>query len=577
MTIHSLKVQLIWLLLLIIVGQFNVFAGPNDTDDFYLCAHKVEGSWGQFGRIPKACDINPFGSPEFVIAKMLVSIFDDNVDRTAETSRYMDQMNAIIKASAEYYLTTRKPTVSAEEITAWKQAILSVATVESYWSHYRLASDSRLKMIRGDSGHGHGMMQIDDRWHFTAIEDGVGWQLFENMLYSFEIYFAAWQDAVGQSCLNDATNWRDRSRSAYSAYNGGPTKLCRWQDNPGEWVQDTNFANLYDDKPWIAKINNPELNSALDVICFLEGEVDCLPMENNSVEASWDYQLLSLVPSATGDARECLFYGGSFHCVDQAQDIICVSVLLDYVARETSLTVLQSDSEFYSVTDYERHACLANTESSFKVTDTLRSIQSITIRTTPGGATTGKATQLNRYYQILDIVVSGQQDSQYRYYKINADGTEGYIYAGDKDNYFEWATLAEHADLIDVIIPIESDKIKIIAANGLLLRQSIESDSEILKTIPKDTEVIIEETVVVNSDNAIYYKINYETVEGWSYGGHLIPESTLEDWATIVKSSPPIPPVTPPPTSNSKGGGGSTELLSILLLSLLLTRYKSHI
>jgi len=555
-------------LVVLLVGLFQLLplsAAVVDTEDYYLCAHQVDGSWGQFGRIPKACDIDPFGSADFVVDKLSVSIFDDNQVRSAETLRYMNNMNAIIVESATYYFNARKPNASVDEVTAWQHAIATVATVETFWSHYRLAHDTRLKMVRGDSGHGHGMMQIDDRWHFTEIENGVGWQLFENMLYSFEIYYAAWQDAVEQSCLTSSTDWKNRSRSAYSAYNGGPTRICRWSDQPGEWVQDTNYENYYDSKPWQDEIDTPDLVSPLNIPCFLEGAVDCVPVENNSVDAGWQYQLLELA-----DGKQCLLFEGMFHCVEQTQDVICLNVMLDHVSRNTSLVLDQIDSERYSSLGYERHQCLENIESSFKVADTIQSVQAITLRTTPGGATTGNNTLAGNYYQILDLIASGQ-NNQHRYYRVLVDDTYGYIYAGDKDDHMDWVTLADQSNLLQLIIAQAGVDVKIVATDGLVLRESTDSDSAQLKVIPKDTQIAVDSTQVINGDNSVYYQMTFEGVQGWSYAGHLLPTSTLDDWTTLITGIVPLPPA---PTPEPNSGGGVIHLLSLLLLFIYRKRAK---
>jgi len=545
-------------LLIVSLVHFSLLiAAAADTEDYYLCAHLDEGNWGEFGRIPRACDIDPFGSPDFVANKLAPSIFDDNLDRTSETSRYMNNMNAIIQQAAEYYFSARKPTASVDEIAAWQQAIATVANVETYWSHYRHATDDRLKMVRGDSGHGHGMMQIDDRWHFTAIEDGVGWQLFENILYSFEIFYAAWQDAVNQTCLDSETNWIDRSRSAYSAYNGGATRICRWSNEPGQWVQDSNFLSLYNEKPWADEISEPDLTSPLDVACFLEGEDDCIPLVDNSPQADWHYQLLTL-----SDGKNCLFYGANFHCIEQAQDVVCLNVLLDYVSRDSTLALNEDDSNLFETLFYERHQCLTHIENSYKVAETIRSVQNITLRTTPGGASTGSSTLAGSYYQILDMMVSGQYN-QHRYYKIKVGSRYGYIYAGDKTDYMDWVTVSDHSNLTEILIPFTGDTIKVTIANGLVLRETTDPDSTALTTIPLNTEISIDSMDVRHTDNSIYYQLTYENIQGWAYGGHLLPASTLTDWATLVAMTQPPQPPTPKPSS---GGGGSMPFIMIVML-----------
>ncbi len=531
-------------------------SAPNDTEDYYLCAHKVDGQWGAFGKIPKACDIDPFAAPNFVFDQLAVAIFDDNQLQSDETLRYMDNLNASLKAAASYYYSTRNPTASTQEINQWLQAIKSLATVESYWSHYRLATDQRLKMIRGDLGHGHGMMQIDDRWHFVAIESGVGWHLFENWLYAFEIFYAEWQRAPSQSCVSSATSWVERSRSAYSAYNGGPSKICRWQTNP--ITQDNNFIELYTGQPWQAVINQTDLASPLDVVCFLEAEPACLPPVDNSPQADWQYQLLQLT-----NGHYCLFYGSEFHCIEDSQDVVCLNKVLDYVSRNSLLSLDAAQSSAFAEVFYETHQCLSHVSNSFKVSQAIRTIQSINIRQTPGGALTGSATRAGGYYQILDLVVTNQ-DQQYRYYRIEEGNVSGYIYAGSADTYQDWAVLADTSQLSVKSIATADDKILVTATNGLNLRETTDMNSNLLVNIPKESQLRVLDTQIIGMDNNVYYQISYDNQLGWVYAGHILPTSSLADWVSIQQPTAP-----PPPAPQSSGGGGSSELFFLVFIGFL--------
>src|SRR6185503_16455432 len=103
--------------------------------------------------------------------------------------------------AAIYYIKKRRPTVSTTESNWWVTAVLATASHESYWSHYRKASDAKIKLMRGDVGHGHGMMQIDDRTHFPAVENGTAWNLIGNLIYAMDILYPSWVKAPSQSCV----------------------------------------------------------------------------------------------------------------------------------------------------------------------------------------------------------------------------------------------------------------------------------------------------------------------------------------------------------------------------------------
>ena len=121
-------------------------------------------------------------------------------------------------------------------------------------------------------------MQIDDRWHFTAINNGKGWQLIDNLIYALEIYYSEWQRAAQAWCVSSADAWRARSRSAYSAYNGGPSQICRWADPDSMWVGfDRAFADKYDFQAWTSYVSDASAASPINVICLVEGNEVCPP------------------------------------------------------------------------------------------------------------------------------------------------------------------------------------------------------------------------------------------------------------------------------------------------------------
>jgi len=177
--------QRLFLVMLLAILTTPLYAGFNDTADYWLCKNRIGGDWG-YGRIPYACDVDSFGSPDFVRKNYERLLFDESVDRTTERARYMNDMNMAIGEIADYYLAKRKPDASAAEQQAWQRAVRAVANNESFWSQYRDHTDGKIKMVRGDSGHGHGMMQVDDRWHFDALNDGKGWHFVEHMFYALE-------------------------------------------------------------------------------------------------------------------------------------------------------------------------------------------------------------------------------------------------------------------------------------------------------------------------------------------------------------------------------------------------------
>lgn len=228
-----------------------------ETSDWWRCPERLEGEW-TFGRAPHGCDVEAFGSATVVRTDFRAYIFDDEQPRDEERVRYMGELYAFLTDEAAGYIRTRRPEVSAPEVAAWQHAIHATAHQEAFWTHYReaaVAGARWLTMIRGDLGHGHGLMQIDDRYHSGAIEGGIGWRLDENLIYGLDIYYAGWQQAPEQWCVASADDWTARARSAYSAYNGGPAQICRWTDPAHPWARnDVGFYEKYTRMEWLGYV-----------------------------------------------------------------------------------------------------------------------------------------------------------------------------------------------------------------------------------------------------------------------------------------------------------------------------------
>jgi len=229
------------------------FAQFVNTSNYWNCSNRTGGTW-TFGHAPSACSVNPFIGSDYVKSKFSPYIFDDSANRAGERERYMSEMHNLVIKASEYYIKRRKPSVSATEVKYFNEAILAITHQESFMTHYR--DGSILRMMRGDFGHGHGLMQIDDRWHFANVKDGNAAHLIKNLFYALDIYYEAWQLAPSKNCVPSSTAYYTRSRAAYSAYNGGLDDICRFR-NPGHSFarNDSNFKDKLDTKAWSRYIN----------------------------------------------------------------------------------------------------------------------------------------------------------------------------------------------------------------------------------------------------------------------------------------------------------------------------------
>lgn len=507
----------------------SAVAAPYSTPDYYLCNNRVGGEWN-FGRVPYACDVDPWGDPGYVTDSFSQIIFDDNLTRSIERQRYMLELHAMLRDSVEYYLLARKPSASANEIIAWQRANFAKAHQETFWTHYRDSTDGNIKMIRGDYGHGHGMVQIDDRWHFPKLEEGKGWHIFENIIYGMELFYDAWEDAAVASCVSSSDNWRSRARSAYSVYNGGASKICRWTNPNDVWAQnDIGFVNKYDSETWLSYISDTSHQTTLDIGCFMEGNPGCTAIETVDADdpSNWPGRQINL---ASGEA--CRFESNAFECVADPVDMACLNI--QYGApTNSSISPSAGVSDLYAKTVHEKHACYADAVPGLiTVGGAITSEIAITMRASPGGSSLGLATQQGKVYQVLDYVVSDTTDL-YRYYLVQEDGQVGYIYAGGDGDHGGWATVADSSLLVDVLIPRAGDSIEITAASGINLRQT--PGGVLLNTVPSSEILSVLSLVVQGVDNTVYYEVSYTGDTGFIYGGKVLNGMTLSDWAVPVE------------------------------------------
>ncbi len=534
MKILSKNARGVVLLILGLVGVHGTssVAAPYETPDYYLCYNRVGGEWN-FGRVPSACDVTPWGDPAYVEENFAPVIFNDNTERGAERQRYMQEVHAMLRESVAYYLLARKPDASEAEVLAWQRANFAKAHQETFWTHYRDATDGNLKMVRGDYGHGHGMVQIDDRWHFPKLEEGKGWHIFENIIYGMELFYDAWEDAVSASCVSSADNWRDRARSAYSVYNGGASKICRWTDPNDVWAgNDIGFADKYDSQTWLNYVVDPLFPTSLDVACFMEGNPGCSAVAPVDADdpANWPGRQVYLT-----SGESCRFEGGAFECVDNPADMMCLSIVYG-APTGTSISPTAEATAAYTKNVYDRHSCFGAAVTGLStVGQTIRSEIAINVRATPGGSAMGFASQAGKVYQVLDFVVS-DINSQYRYYMIRENNRLGYIYAGKVSDFGNWTSPAPYSELEDVLIPQVEDKIRVVPESGINLRSA--PDGALVANVPAGAKLKVDSVVVRGVDNSVYYGVQFQNNAGYLYGGKVLNGMTLKDWIMLDGEEP---------------------------------------
>lgn len=492
------------------------------TADYYKCSERVGGEYN-YGRAPQACNASAFGEDKYVVNTYGKVIYSDTA-ATSERTRYVDEMNAVIKEAAAYYIKKRKPDVSATEVSWWTLGIQATASHESYWSHYRKATDTRLKMMRGDYGHGHGMMQIDDRAHFPAVSNGTAWNLITNLTYAMDIFYKNWEAAPKQTCVRTATNYEARIRAAWAAYNGGSNKICRWTNPNDKWAEnDKNFYTHYSKRFWEKYNSNPSKKASIDVACLMEKKENC-PAPGSVVEAP---ALKSGVLYKSTAGLYCVISGSKASCVKEARDAICLKQVSNYTSNE-AVAVKDATLATYSPATLDRHSLCKSYESTlYSVGSNIEIQKNVNLRSTPGGGVVGTVPK-DQVLTILDFEIRSAPEND-RYYKVSYQSKEGYIFAGDKTDYQSWAVPSN----LPTTLARAGEYVKVVNVNGV--NQRATPGGTLLRLIPRGVQLQVQEVFVEDSNNKVYYRVTYQGQSGYIYTGLLQPKDTTAEWTEVQR------------------------------------------
>lgn len=491
---------------------------------WWQCSSKQGGDWS-FGRAPSICLVDHMQTQVFVKNQYSPILFGDSLPRSEERRRYITELNALAKDVTDYYLEKRKPSASQAEKEAFLLGLRTLMHQETFWSHYRKTGDDRVRYMRGDNGHGHGLMQVDDRSHQSALLNGKGADLIFNMMYGLDVFFDAWQKAPSQSCVSSSTNWTSRIRSAWSAYNGGPSRICRWVSSSGTFAQfDKDFKAKLDSQSWKNYLNSDSLETSLDVGCLTDGTRPCA-----------NYGLGPVTPQLgnlyrVGPSLYCLLGDQTWSCVERLNDVNCLEIR-DRTSYPLAGSINVDQLENKPLVRMDRNQlCQSNVSGLYELTQTVETIKSINIRLTPGGEKAGtvpSGTQM----KILDFEVTNKDD-QDRYYKISYQGTAGFIYSGNRSNFEEWVMAVNDAGVSSSPVADIGDKIKIVSQQGINMRST--PGGTIINRIPINKVLVVEDRVVQGSQSHLYYKVEYGSNRGYIYSGYLEDIQSINTWTQKV-------------------------------------------
>lgn len=536
--IQFLKTNGFYLLILLSLSSQRVEA-QNKTPDYWKCEERVSGLW-TFGRAPSACNVAAFGEPAYVQETYGPAVFQEvegngsnnGTDKGSdnEQRRYIHELGPVIKEVAALYLFKRNPAATEMEKQAFIHAALTMAHQESYWTHYRQLPTGPLKMMRGDYGHGHGLMQVDDRWHFLALNKGVGWKLVDNMVYSLEEYYGGWVKAATAPCVLDPEDYRSIARSAYSAYNGGPSKICRWTNANDKWARnDAGFIAKFDERKWEQWGESTIELSVINVPCLIEGNESC-PYRSNDSLAGPEEQ--AFYQKESGEI--CLFQKGQFTCLPHWRDKACLEKARGEEGQSVASTFKEEWEQRYSIVRVDRHAqCgLAGAGSLYPVGSLVELKKNIVLRATPAGSPLGSLPR-GTVLQVFDFEWHSGPDFK-RYYQVFWQGQWAYLFGGSIADSNAW--LVKVPRTASVVGPRwiaqVGDQIKVVANTGIHLRKS--PGGTLLIKVPQGALLKVSEVFLQSESNEVYYGVTYRSQKGFIYSGQSLPAKTFPNWTQVI-------------------------------------------
>jgi hypothetical protein len=295
------------------------------------------------------------------------------------------------------------------------------------------------------------------------------------------------------------------------------------------WAKnDQGFYNSLTSRRWLSYITDPRKPSSVDAVCLIENQENCAAPATPLPEPS-SLQSGLLYKNNLAD-KNCVIKDNQAQCVSESRDALCLLAVESF--NPNLITIVKDDLlATYSPKIFDRHAiCSAYDSALIKVGTAIKLKTAINLRSTPAGGlvTTVPSGQV---LDILDFEIRNPSTKEH-YYKINYNGSIGYIFAGDKTNYSSWAVVNNTVANPSVVAKI-GQTVQIVNSSGINLR--VTPAGVLIKAIPKLTQLQVLDVVIQGSENKTYYKVKYGNSTGYIYTGILLPQSTVSSWTKIIK------------------------------------------
>ncbi|MFN2328325.1 MAG: SPOR domain-containing protein [Chromatocurvus sp.] len=147
-----------------------------------------------------------------------------------DLAEYLPQVALLLQDSAKTAIASRDLDAAYAEL--FRRLVLTTAWQESCWRHYVISHDRKLVPLRSGTGD-VGLMQVNERvWRGFYDQQQLRWDIAYNSTAGVEVlldYLVKYAIRKGEH--RQPGGFDNLARSAYSAYNGGPSQVARYRSD----------------------------------------------------------------------------------------------------------------------------------------------------------------------------------------------------------------------------------------------------------------------------------------------------------------------------------------------------------
>ncbi len=147
-----------------------------------------------------------------------------------DLAEYLPQVAVLLQDSASKAIASRELDPAYAEL--FRRLVLTTAWQESCWRHYVVSDDRKLVPLRSGTGD-VGLMQVNERvWRGFYNQQQLRWDIGYNGAAGTEVlldYLVKYAIRKGEH--RRPGGFDNLARSAYSAYNGGPSQVARYRSD----------------------------------------------------------------------------------------------------------------------------------------------------------------------------------------------------------------------------------------------------------------------------------------------------------------------------------------------------------